>query len=79
MLFRSPGPVTVIPQGQVDIRGAARITGLPVGTLRNYRKVGGGPKSWLTPAGGVRYWVSDVQAWMASRADHGAEQSARAS
>jgi hypothetical protein len=58
------------PKGQVDVYGAARITGLKVATLRHYRQAGCGPKSWLTPGGPrgvVRYWVADIEAWMAQR------------
>ena len=57
------------PKGQVDIYGAARLTGLKVSTLRHYRKAGCGPKSWLTPGGRrvVRYWVTDIETWMAQR------------
>lgn len=58
------------PKGQVDIAGAARMTGLTVETLRTYRQLGRGPKSWLMPGGPrgvVRYWVTDVEAWMTQR------------
>jgi hypothetical protein len=57
-----------IPKGQVDVYGAARMTGLKVATLRHYRQIGRGPKSWLTPEGPrgcIRYWVTDIEAWMA--------------
>lgn len=64
---RSPGRAVVIPKGQVDIRGAARMTGLKVGTLQQYRQSGCGPKSWLAPGGFVRYWVTDIEEWMAER------------
>jgi hypothetical protein len=68
-----------IPHGQFDVRDVARMTGLTEKHLRYLRSRGAGPKSWLNSSGGIRYWANDVDAWMASRADHGAEQSARAS
>ena len=64
---RTPGATKAIPKGQVDICGAARITGLTPGTLRWYRGLGQGPKSWLNSKGHLRYWVSDVETWMAHR------------
>lgn len=60
------------PNGQVDVHGASRITGLTVSTLRHYRQLGCGPRSWLTvggPRGVIRYWVADIEAWMAQRRD----------
>lgn len=70
------------PKGQVDIYGAARITGLTVSTLRHYRHTGCGPTSWLTtggPRGVIRYWVADIEAWMAQRQDRRTAPIARAS
>jgi hypothetical protein len=64
---RQPGPVRVIPKGQVDLCGAARMTGLTEGSLKWYRGLGQGPRSWLNSEGRLRYWATDVEAWMAQR------------
>ena len=76
---RRPGPAKIIPHGQFDVRDVARMTGLTEKHLRYLRSRGAGPKSWLNSSGGIRYWATDVEAWMASRGDHSAAQPARAS
>jgi predicted DNA-binding transcriptional regulator AlpA len=44
----------------------ARITGLSVGTVRRYRLLRQGPK-YLKLNAAVRYRLSDLEAWLASR------------
>lgn len=56
-----------LPSGQLNTRGAAAMTGLTVGTLAVYRSEGRGPRFWKTSTGAVRYWVTDVQAWIDTR------------
>lgn len=51
----------------VDIRGASERTGLAVQTLYNLRSKEEGPKSFLL-RGRVRYYVADVDAWIAAAA-----------
>lgn len=71
-----------IPKEQVDVHGAARITGLSAQTLRDLRMTGGGPKSWLIPGGRrgrIRYWIADVEAWAAQRQQRRTAAVARAS
>lgn len=79
---RTPGATKVIPEGQVDIHGAARITGLAEQTLRDFRRTGAGPKSWLIPGGRrgrLRYRVADIEDWMAQRQPRPTGPVARAS
>ena len=47
----------------LDVIGAARFTGIPVGTLRFYRSTNQGPRSYLI-GNRLRYDVADLQAWM---------------
>ncbi|TXI53493.1 helix-turn-helix transcriptional regulator [Mycolicibacterium mageritense] len=54
---------------QVDVDGAARMTGLTAWTLRCYRSTGDGPRYFTVPSGAVggrrvMYWAADVQDWM---------------
>lgn len=42
--------------------------GIPVETLKWYRKVGRGPKSFLL-AGRIRYRLSDCEAWVQAQYD----------
>lgn len=50
-----------------DIKGAAARTGLAVQTLYNLRAQGTGPKSFAL-RGRVRYYVADIDAWIAEAA-----------
>lgn len=51
------------PNETVDIEGASRLTGVPVGTLRYWRATNHGPRSY-TLGGRLRYEVADLRAWM---------------
>lgn len=50
-----------------DIKGASAKTGLAVQTLYNLRSQGVGPKSF-TLRGRVRYYVADIDGWIAEAA-----------
>lgn len=50
-----------------DIKGAAARTGLAVQTLYNFRSQGTGPKSFAL-RGRVRYYVADIDEWIADAA-----------
>lgn len=51
----------------VDIKGASEQTGLAVQTLYNLRNRGEGPRSFSL-RGRVRYYVADIDAWIAEAA-----------
>lgn len=60
-------PNTTIPNDQLlSIGEAAAVSGHSVATYRWYRANGIGPKSWKCGRY-VRYWRSDVVAWMTAQ------------
>lgn len=48
-----------------DVRGASALTGLAVQTLYNLRSTGGDAPPSFTLRGRVRYYVRDINAWIA--------------
>lgn len=50
----------------LSIEEAADLTGLSIATHRWYRASGTGPKSWKCGRR-VKFWRSDVLAWMAAQ------------
>jgi predicted DNA-binding transcriptional regulator AlpA len=60
-------PNTMTPNDELlSINDAAGLSGHSVATYRWYRANGIGPKSWKCGRY-VRYWRSDVFAWMAAQ------------
>jgi predicted DNA-binding transcriptional regulator AlpA len=60
-------PNTMTPNDELlSISDAANMSGHSVATYRWYRANGIGPKSWKCGRY-VRYWRSDVLAWMAAQ------------
>ena len=62
----------------VDVRGASRITGIPVATLTGWRVKGGGPP-YCKAGRAVRYRVAVLEQWLrdrevASTAEHAARE-----
>ncbi len=64
----------------INTAGAAKILGIPEATLRYWRWVGEGPKSFKLGARKVAYKREDVLAWMEAQyaAAHGDEEGASA-
>jgi hypothetical protein len=48
---------------QVNVQGASKITGVPVGTMRCWRAENQGPPSYLV-GGKLRYDVAELRAWL---------------
>jgi predicted DNA-binding transcriptional regulator AlpA len=60
-------PITTMPNDELlSISDAAALSGHSVATYRWYRANGIGPKSWKCGRY-VRYWRSDVVAWIADQ------------
>lgn len=56
-------PIPEIDRRPLTPAEVSELTGVPVGTLRQWRHNNIGPRSWKL-AGRVRYDVADVNAWM---------------
>jgi DNA-binding transcriptional MerR regulator len=62
--------ITTSDDELLTIGEVATIVRVPVATLRYWRYLGTGPRSFRIGRG-VRYWHHDVQAWLRDQSDGG--------
>lgn len=66
----APRPDTTPDDEMLDIHEAARFLRVPEGTLRYWRHLGIGPRSFKVGRH-IRYWRSDLILWLTEQTEHG--------